>query len=237
MVLNTKTKKYLCVIALIQFTFLGYSQVRMKTSGAASVPIYLKTIAGKLIEKSNDVHKNYALYYYPTYTNTALILTSSGEKYKLLNINYNIYKNNFDFEISKDSVYVIDNTYISSITINGKVFKEYIDDNHNNRIYQTVYENDNFSFLREDKIVSSEIKDPLNQAEPKIKLTRLVLYYFENKKENNYITEIKLNKKSILELFDDNGDLLKDFIKKNKLSIKDESDLIRIFEYCDEHGL
>lgn len=235
MVLNIKAEKIICVITLILFSFSGFSQGRLKTSGAASLPLYLKTVAGKSTLKSNDAHKNRALYYYTTYANTASILTNSGDKYQLSNINYNIYKNNFDFEISKDSIYVLDNTGISSITINGKIFKKYFDVNDNNDVIcQIIYENNNFSFLREDKIVSSEIKDPLNQAEPKIKLSRFINYYIENKKDNNSIVKVKLNKKSILALFGDKEDLVMKFIKKNKLSVKEERDLIRIFEYYDK---
>ncbi|AOW21824.1 hypothetical protein [Urechidicola croceus] len=173
------------------------------------------------------------IYLFPSHYNTAIFTNSKDEKFTISSINFNIYSNNFDSRLSNDSIYVFDNSNIKSVEIGDKLFKKYFDDNtEENKIYQVIYEGDSFSLLRMDKFVKSEIKNALNPTEVKVHFSKISNYYSVNG-EKQKMVKIKLNKKSILSLFDDKSKVIKDFVKKNKLSFSKEKDLSRILNYYE----
>lgn len=55
-------------------------------------------------------------------------------------------------------------------------------------------------------------------------------YYIKN---NNTIHYISQNKKDLLQTFPNESDKLKSFIKKNKINLKQEDDLVKIVNYLD----
>jgi len=50
-------------------------------------------------------------------------------------------------------------------------------------------------------------------------------------KENNKKASIELNKKSVLQTFEDDSDVLESFAKKEKLSFRKEADVIKMLNY------
>jgi len=169
------------------------------------------------------------IYYYPTYNNTGSIITTTGRKYSITNINFNIYSNNFDSKMSADSIYVFDNNQIKSVKINNKIFKTYFNSEvSRNRMYEVIYESDNVTLLRKDKMVYTEVRDPLNVNKPKINYKKEVNYYV--KKADN-LKKIVLKKKSMLKLFNDKKNIVADYAKKNNLSFKNERDVSMILKY------
>jgi len=232
-----KIRRFIYTFILIVHSLFSYSQVQkisLNHYGTSTTSEYLDLKDGRTTRKSDIVSTNYDLYYYPTYNNNATILSSKGVKYILSNINYNIYEGNFDVEISKDSVYILEFQNINTLTINGDVFKKYFNiSNHKFNIYQIIFENNEFSLLREDKVIRSNIRDALNQSEEKIKLTRVINYFTKNLKGNNDLVKVKLNKKLILSLVGDKNELLLNYVKTNNLSFKQEKDLKKILQYYD----
>ena len=169
------------------------------------------------------------IYYYPTYNNTGSIITTTGRKYSITNINFNIYSNNFDSKMSADSIYVFDNNQIKSVKINNRIFKTYFNSEvSRNRMYEVIYESDNVTLLRKDKMVYTEVRDPLNVNKPKINYKKEVNYYV--KKADN-LKKIVLKKKSMLKLFNDEKNMVADYAKKNNLSFKNERDVSMILKY------
>lgn len=232
-----KIRRFIYTFILVVYSLFSYSQVpniSLNHYGTSTTSEYLDLKDGRTASKSDIVSANYDLYYYPTYNNNATILSSNGVKYILSNINYNIYAGNFDVEISKDSVYVLEGQNIKTLTINGDVFKKYFNINsHKYNIYQVIYENNEFSLLREDKVISSNIRDALSQSELKIKLTRVISYFKKNTKDENHLEKVKLNKKLILSLVGDKNESVMNYVKTNNLSFKQEKDLKKIFQYYD----
>jgi len=169
------------------------------------------------------------IYYFPTYNNKGSIITATGRKYSIANINFNIYSNNFDSKMSPDSIYVFDNNQIKSVEVNNKMFKTYFNSEESkNKIYQVIYEGDNITLLRKDKIVYKEVRDPLNINEPKASYTKVTNYYV--KKADN-IKKIVLKKKSMLRFFNNEKNIVADYAKKNNLSFKKERDVSIILKY------
>ncbi len=80
------------------------------------------------------------------------------------------------------------------------------------------------------KKLSLDIKDPSEQATVNIRVAetgKIVInttYYVE---ENNIILELPMNKKEILAVFSDKQEELSQYIKKSKIRLRKEEDLIR----------
>jgi len=221
-----------CLVFFI--TISAFSQITQQYSGISQIPEYSRM--GGATTKNNIGSENLnsveaKVYLYPTYNNAAVISTTTNRRYSISNINLNIYSNNFDSEMSSDSLYVFDNKWLKSVVINNTTYKVYFDlVESDHKIYQVIYENENFSLLRLDKIISKEIRDPLNINPPKISYGKGINYYLKNGSD---ITQFSLKKKSILQLFKEKKDMVMAYAKKYKLSYKKEKDLKKIFKYYE----
>ena len=215
-------------------TISSFSQVTQRYAGISQIPEYSRmggaTTKNNIgSENVNSIQAN--VYLYPTYDNAAVISTTTNRKYSISNINLNLYSNSFDSEMSSDSLYVFDNKWLKSVVVNNTMYKVYYDLVESDyKIYQVIYENDNFSLIRLDKIISKEIRDPLNINPPKISYGKGINYYVKNGSD---MTKISLKKKSILQLLKDKKNMVMAFAKKYKLSYKKEKDLNKIFKYYD----
>ena len=215
-------------------TISSFSQVTQRYAGISQIPEYSRmggaTTKNNIgSENVNSIQAN--VYLYPTYDNDAVISTTTNRKYSISNINLNLYSNSFDSEMSSDSLYVFDNKWLKSVVVNNTMYKVYYDLVESDyKIYQVIYENDNFSLIRLDKIISKEIRDPLNINPPKISYGKGVNYYVKNGSD---MTKISLKNKSILQLLKDKKNMVMAFAKKYKLSYKKEKDLNKIFKYYD----
>lgn len=231
--MNYIIKRSIISFVLFFITISSFSQITQRYSGISQIPEYSRMGSN---DKNNIGSENVnsiqaEVYLYPTYDNTAVIRTTTNRKYSISNINLNLYSNNFDSEMSLDSLYVFDSKWLKSVVVNNTMYKVYFDLVESDyKVYQVIHENDNFSLLRLDKIISKEIRDPLNINPPKISYGKGINYYVKNGSD---ITRISLKKKSILKLVKTKKDMVMAFAKKYKLSYNKEKDLVKIFEYYD----
>ena len=230
--MNINIKRNIINFMVFFVTISTFSQMTQKYSGISQIPEYSRMGASTTKNKlgSDNINSVQAkVYLYPTYNNPAVISTTTNRKYSISNINLNLYSNSFDSEMSSDSLYVFDNKWLKSVVINNSTYRVYFDLVENDhKIYQVIHENDNFSLLRLDKILSKEIRDPLNINPPKISFGKGINYYVKNGKD---ITKISLRKKPILELLKDKKNMVMAYAKKYNLSFKKENDLEKIFNY------
>ncbi|WP_235016415.1 hypothetical protein [Aquimarina sp. AU474] len=75
------------------------------------------------------------------------------------------------------------------------------------------------------KITDPQEMDPMTGSSVTGKIKLITTYYLENANE---IQELPLNKKGILSAFSDKQSELKEYIKKEKIKLKKEEDLIRL---------
>jgi len=227
-------KRSVINIFIFFITISSFSQVTKRYSGISQIPEYSRMGGATTKNNINSENVNSVqakVYLYPTYDNAAVISTTTNRKYSISNINLNLYSNSFDSEMSSDSLYVFDNKWLKSVEINNTMYKVYFDLVESDyKIYQVIYENDNFSLIRLDKIISKEIRDPLNINPPKISFGKGINYYIKNGSD---MTKISLKKKSILQLFKDKKNIVMAFAKKYKLSYNKEKDLKKLFKYYD----
>jgi len=158
-----------------------------------------------------------------------------GDKsYRLNNLNYDINQDEFLSKISEDSTFVFDFSNIDKVVVNDKLFKQYYNPSQQkNKIYEVIYENSDYSLLKGYFIVVIEgSPDPMLHR-PNAKIRKKSEYFIL---KNDMIEPFKWNKKSIAGLVegDKKGDLEK-YVKKNKLSYNDESDVNLILKFFSKN--
>jgi len=173
-------------------------------------------------------------YLFDEWNNDGEIQTLSGERFLIRNINLNISRNAFEAKINdNDSIFSFNFNNIKQIIINGKYYKNYFS-NEDNRVYELVYSGKTFSILKgfNVKLVTGSGNPMVNRSNDKYVKKES---YFIRSTEKKTIESFKMNKKSLIKLFEKN---LKDvsriqvFIDSGNLSYKDEKDVIKMLEFA-----
>ena len=172
-----------------------------------------------------------SVHLFKNWKNHAVIITNDGQKFSLKNINLNIKRNVFESKIDDgSSIFTFNFNNIDRFIVNNKVFKNfYYDDD--NRVYELIYESDEFSIMKGHTIQLIE-----GSANPMVnrKFDKYVQKssYFIMKDDK--IKPFKLKKKRILKLVD--GDIeraqkIEQYVKSNRLSYKKEYDVRKVLEF------
>ena len=173
-------------------------------------------------------------YLFDEWNNDGEIQTLSGERFLIRNINLNISRNAFEAKINdNDSIFSFNFNNIKQIIINGKYYKNYFS-NEDNRVYELVYSGKTFSILKgfNVKLVTGSGNPMVNRSNDKYVKKES---YFIRSTDKKTIESFKMNKKSLIKLFEKN---LKDvsriqvFIDSGNLSYKDEKDVIKMLEFA-----
>ncbi|NAS13555.1 hypothetical protein [Poritiphilus flavus] len=172
------------------------------------------------------------LFYFDNWKNEAMINT----KFRVKNVNYSFYDEALAYQISKDSIYLFDNTNIDHFAIGQKRFKKYYLGSQEGRKYLEVLytsADGKLQLLKRTRISVSEGEvDPLMVKKNSLKIVRLSDHFLV--RDGGTPTEIRLNKKSILGQFKDQKEQLVAHSKTHKLSFKKEEDLVQLLGYLNE---
>lgn len=169
-------------------------------------------------------------YLFDDWSNFCEIITADNKRYGVKNVNLNIERNTFEAKFSGDSLFVFNFNNIKKFVINNKTYKNYFWDD-DNRVYQVVYEAKDFSIIKGFKIT-----EVVGSANPMLGRSRdrLVRKEFIYLRTEEGIKHYALNKRKILKLFSDDKSKqqkLQEYVKKNNLSYKKESDVTKMLDY------
>jgi hypothetical protein len=219
-------KKFLLLVILIYFfSFDGFSQslyemeslfIEIDARGTMRPINYRDKVEGTPLIFSNE--------------NTSLVIyTNDGKAYKIPKGNYNARTNNFVSTYIKDSIFSFNNNSIDYARLNNKRMKTYIGEDKKERFYTVFNEGENILLLKGyfAKIVLGTFNPMTKTRISNDKFTIQEKYFISYDKENSL--SFSLKKKNILKIFDDKKNLMIDFIKENKLSYKNENDLLKMF--------
>ncbi|WP_374398592.1 hypothetical protein [Flavobacterium sp.] len=157
------------------------------------------------------------------------IVNKIGEKFNLLNLNYNIHTKTLESKVSNDSVFQFDLDKIDYIIASKKKYKIL-----NNEMFLELLCNDKIDFYKSFKVIVQEAtNNPLTQTEltPRRYVVKNEYKVFYNK----VLVDIGLNKKSIFNLFADKKNLISKYVKENKLSYSNEEDVVKILNYISNN--
>jgi len=159
----------------------------------------------------------------------------SGKKVYVLNdLNYNVENEQFQTKLENDSIFIYNLEGLSRVEINDKNFSVMYNPVQGKReIYEVVQAGRKISLLKKYAIkVQKASPNPMVNRK-KTKIMKKWKFYTVDFKDN--LVEFKGKKKTILDLVKDSESKksLKEFISKNRLSVKKEEDLIKIFNYIN----
>ncbi|WP_179316292.1 hypothetical protein [Winogradskyella undariae] len=125
--------------------------------------------------------------------------------------------------------------YEITFVMGKKIYKSYNYKNDDDILQQgflvVLGETDSMAFLKEEVVKYYEEKPSTNgydEAKPaEYKRSKDVFYY----RSGDDITLLPQKRKDFLKLFPKNSEDLKEFIKENKISLKDDEDLITLFKH------
>jgi len=215
-------KKIIKLLILILVVYSnGYSQqITIKNIESRLVTHQGVEFIGELNDRRND-----DIYMSNNWDNEG-VLYLNDKSYSLSNINFNVTKNSFDSRIDRIKLFAFSNSSLDSVEINNHLFKK-ID----GIFYEVIFEKDGSYLLKKHDIkVTKGAINRLDLSEGK-SFTSLIYKYLI--KSDNKFQKFDLNKRSIIDLIDDEKeqDKLVEFVKDGRLSYKKEEDIKEIFEY------
>lgn len=168
------------------------------------------------------------IYLFRNWDNLASVITGQGKKYKFKRINYDTKQDRFVIKTSPDSLFVFSAQSIKQVKLNNKIFKRYFKDDLYSYLELIAFGKGKEVLKKSFKIIKKGIKDPFtntNKSDEYVLKTK----YFLNSESG--LRAWKLRKKDFLKFFGEDSNKIKEIIATHKLSLKKDSDLIKIFEY------
>ena len=156
---------------------------------------------------------------------------------KIYSGRYNAYNGEMEIKLSDDKIIALDNNADYTITFiaSNKKYKTYTykdaDLNLQREFLVVVSKDSSFTLLKKEHIKFQDKVKPKSSydKEKPAKFIKANDTYYLNFENNTRV--LSLNKKQFLSSFPKTEVQLKSYIKKNKLSLKDENDLIKIVAY------
>lgn len=233
-------KKLVYVLAL-SMSLIGFSQSQSNRiafsigQGGGDKSILSNTsnggwITSKLIDKGIEGSE----YVYKSWRQRAVVTSIDGKQYVVPFMNFNARLNRFAANlssdskgvqsVSRDSVFMFNNSGVLKVVMNNKEFVKV-----SNKFYEVVFAKKDTRLLKLYKATVKEAPfNPMTQQKTgKDKMVVESSYFLEKAGVN----EFKLKTKTVLALLNDKEAEVKKFIKANKLSVKNENHLTRIFNY------
>lgn len=168
-------------------------------------------------------------YYFDDWDTEGVIYTKNNGSFKIKNININLYNNTLDALYDENSVYTFGTENLLKIDINDKVFRVFNIEGEQ-KIFELFF-NDKNSVYREFNVIYSEASINPMHARSKNKYIKNEKYFLYT---NGDLTRIKTSKKAFAKLFESESvrqDSIMDYIKSNRLSLSDETDLLQVLNF------
>jgi uncharacterized protein YdeI (BOF family) len=171
-------------------------------------------------------------YYFDNWNTEGLIYTKDNKRYKIKKVNINLYDNTLEAIYDEGYVFKFNTNNLVKIVINKKVFRVLTLDNELN-IFELFF-NNSLSIYRYNS--ASYYKNSRNPM-----VNRKVNKYISKEKyylyDKDRLTRIKLSNNFVSKLFQSetiSPEFILKFIKKNKLSLKKETDLIKVLNFVSQ---
>ncbi len=163
----------------------------------------------------------------------ANIIDNNNLIFENVSLNYNGYTKNFEVRIDDQFIELNEKFYkrIDVLLPNKKEKEVYLRGVHEKfkeGFIRVLFNKDNIMLLKdfEARMIENVVQN-VGIPETFRRFVPITKYFIKN---NDELTPINLNKKSIQAYFENKIDL-DDFVKKNKIKMKSEEDIIKILEY------
>lgn len=176
--------------------------------------------------KAKDMSIEGSPYLFKSWNGMYTVVSAEGNKFKVMNLNYNIESKKIESQVSKDSVFQYNSDGIDHVVAQNKKYKMIQDE-----LFLEVYSNTQIKLLKQFSVTIKEgVTNPMTQMD----LTPRRYEIREEYKlyQDNMLSKFKLNKGSVLKMFSNKKDPISKYVKENKLSYSDEKDIIRILAFA-----
>ncbi len=238
---STNLMKLTLTLLFVSIFSQGFSQQEAYPSGFSS---YEATYDKFASEFGNFIHEKMAIYRLsekdikgspylnPEFT-PGTVYTKKNVHYTQIPLRYNIYNDVIEFKLQNDSVYAISNPeIIRQIEIAGETFF----------YYRTAYNKAGYFSLKHagDVQLLSKYNIGFKDAVPAGAYAQSTPPTFQSK-ANTFFIKIKdeapvsiAKKNDLKKIFGKQSNEILSFIKKEKLNIREEEDLIKLIEYINQ---
>lgn len=165
------------------------------------------------------------------------VVLSTGAIYTHIPLRLNIYNEEIEFRNQSGKVFNINNPAgIRKVTMGDTkfIYTESKFHKENKKILAEIITEGTFSLLKHHRVKLTEGRPAqTHRAVQPPRLVKMPSEYMIRK--NNGIAEPFKNEKELLSLLSDKRDKAKEFISRQKLSVKNEHDLVSIIKYINEN--
>lgn len=225
-------KKIMYLLAIF-CSMMGYSQDQYNFGAGvsrASKFVEIRGISRDVVSNSSSTKVEGSPYLFDNWNIYGEIFTLDNKVYKIQGLNYNAYYDYFLTKTTADSVFIFKPSYIEKAIINDRVFKRLMNQKDGSNLYYEVIANsEEFELVKSHrKEIRTGITNGLTQQKEPDYLILKENYFLI---KEGILTEFDLKKKNILKLFGDRSQKVSKFLSNNRLSIKADEDLKKIFNY------
>ena len=171
-------------------------------------------------------------YYFDNWNTEGLIYTKDNKRYKIKKVNINLYDNTLEAIYDEGYVFTFNTNNLVKIVINKKVFRVLTLDNELN-IFELFF-NNRLSIYRYNSVsYYKNSRNPMVNRKDNEYINKVKYYLYDA----GSLTKIKLSNKYFSKLFQSetiSQEFIMEFIKKNKLSLKKEADLIKVLNFVSQ---
>jgi hypothetical protein len=213
-----KIAKLTLVLLLIANVAVAQKRISIKKIESRLITNEGVEFVGTLRDKNND-H-----YMFPKWSNNGVIFVGKN-KYGIGNINFNITTNSVDSRITQDKLFMFQSSSVDSISINNHLFKKV-----GTLLYEVLFERQN-SMLLKKYDVSYKAGGVGRMGVVQGPGPTSVVFKYVVVKPGKRMEDIELNKRSVLEIFENERDVLESYAKKERLSFRKEEDIIKMLRF------
>ena len=227
-------KKIIQLIVIFN-VLIGYGQADFLIGSGINSSVdlgtgYVGTYLNKEFNNSLMTKVGGTPYLFEDWKTFAIITTQEDNKYKIRNLNYDSKFDLFVAKISLDSIFTFNPNFLKSVVINNRLFKKYLNQKSGLfNYYEVISEGENIELLKRNiKVIRQGIINHLTMEKETDYYILRIKYYVN---DHGKINELPLKKRDVIQTFGEQSQKVKKFLSENKLSVKKENDLIKIFEY------
>lgn len=232
-------RKLLLLPILLSITMLFSQESQIISTGTSgsdmlgSNQIIAGSSNGVWIRNSSVVNELEGTYYlFENWKNRAIVYDLNNKAYNLPNCNFNIESNSVEAQLDevKDEIFAFNSRDIQKVEFGDQLFVKKNSNKGSNQLLEVIHQGEKMALYKEyeTSILKASVNPMTLKKIGKDKIVKNSIYYIE---KTNKLEEIKIKKSTVLNLMGDKKNEIKSYIKENKLSLSEDIDLSKIFQY------
>lgn len=170
------------------------------------------------------------------YLNDSFLPAKVNDFKEVITARYNAYKDLITIKIGDSRAFFLQKKAGNKLTFsdNKGQYQVFYDQSEKARFFKVLHRTNFYSLLVKQEVLLR------GGEKPKSSYDKYIPPYFKRLKDRLYLSldnmkavKIPTNKKKFFKLFEDEGEQLKKYVKKHKLSIKKEEDLLKILSFYE----